>query len=144
MQLARLKRRPQPPEAGFHVARVGGAAYYRSTVGSLRSWRGFMKRNLSWVIASVISIAGLGSASAADLAARPYVKAPPAPVAQIYDWTGFYIGINGGGGSAHKCWEDRKSTRLNSSHMSISYAVFCLKKKKTNNYECYIFDVCNI
>src|SRR5438477_677914 len=28
--------------------------------------------------------------------------------------------------------EDRKSTRLNSSHMSISYAVFCLKKKKHN------------
>src|SRR5690242_21472706 len=27
-------------------------------------------------------------------------------------------------------FEDRKSTRLNSSHMSISYAVFCLKKKK--------------
>src|SRR5207249_5682907 len=27
--------------------------------------------------------------------------------------------------------EDRKSTRLNSSHVSISYAVFCLKKKKT-------------
>src|SRR5438477_3475402 len=28
---------------------------------------------------------------------------------------------------------DRKSTRLNSSHMSISYAVFCLKKKKIPN-----------
>src|SRR5207249_5726576 len=28
---------------------------------------------------------------------------------------------------------DRKSTRLNSSHVSISYAVFCLKKKKHNN-----------
>src|SRR5690242_21060801 len=28
------------------------------------------------------------------------------------------------------CAKDRKSTRLNSSHMSISYAVFCLKKKK--------------
>src|SRR5256885_4424295 len=27
---------------------------------------------------------------------------------------------------------DRKSTRLNSSHLVISYAVFCLKKKKTN------------
>src|SRR5207249_1220089 len=27
-------------------------------------------------------------------------------------------------------WRDRKSTRLNSSHASISYAVFCLKKKK--------------
>src|SRR3712207_8160957 len=29
--------------------------------------------------------------------------------------------------------EDRKSTRLNSSHANISYAVFCLKKKNTNN-----------
>src|SRR5690242_21062292 len=29
-----------------------------------------------------------------------------------------------------QCGGDRKSTRLNSSHMSISYAVFCLKKKK--------------
>src|SRR5690554_7585681 len=29
--------------------------------------------------------------------------------------------------------EDRKSTRLNSSHVRISYAVFCLKKKKTKN-----------
>src|SRR3712207_8584344 len=28
------------------------------------------------------------------------------------------------------CQEDRKSTRLNSSHANISYAVFCLKKKK--------------
>src|SRR3712207_7357779 len=29
--------------------------------------------------------------------------------------------------------KDRKSTRLNSSHANISYAVFCLKKKKKNN-----------
>src|SRR3712207_8490197 len=29
--------------------------------------------------------------------------------------------------------QDRKSTRLNSSHANISYAVFCLKKKKTSN-----------
>src|SRR5256885_12541348 len=29
---------------------------------------------------------------------------------------------------------DRKSTRLNSSHLVISYAVFCLKKKKQQNY----------
>src|SRR5699024_12680341 len=35
--------------------------------------------------------------------------------------------IGGGGGSFGG---DRKSTRLNSSHVSISYAVFCLKKKK--------------
>src|ERR1022692_1953223 len=34
---------------------------------------------------------------------------------------------------------DRKSTRLNSSHLVISYAVFCLKKKKTNTkYNTYM------
>src|SRR2546422_6866464 len=37
--------------------------------------------------------------------------------------------LQGGAGSA----ADRKSTRLNSSHGYISYAVFCLKKKKNNN-----------
>src|SRR3712207_7136057 len=36
---------------------------------------------------------------------------------------------------ASKCWgRDRKSTRLNSSHANISYAVFCLKKKKNNHH----------
>src|SRR5271169_7054466 len=33
-------------------------------------------------------------------------------------------------GACRRCDTDRKSTRLNSSHGSISYAVFCLKKKK--------------
>src|SRR5437588_9810496 len=33
-------------------------------------------------------------------------------------------------------WKDRKSTRLNSSHTVISYAVFCLKKKKNKKYRC--------
>src|SRR3712207_8486230 len=32
---------------------------------------------------------------------------------------------------------DRKSTRLNSSHANISYAVFCLKKKQTSRYSNY-------
>src|SRR3712207_7567561 len=35
--------------------------------------------------------------------------------------------------TAHRIQEDRKSTRLNSSHANISYAVFCLKKKKKYN-----------
>src|SRR5207249_11415694 len=33
---------------------------------------------------------------------------------------------------------DRKSTRLNSSHVSISYAVFCLKKKKDEKYASFL------
>src|SRR5207245_3106733 len=38
----------------------------------------------------------------------------------------------GAGDAVRERDEDRKSTRLNSSHGSISYAVFCLKKKKTH------------
>ncbi|MDB5616114.1 outer membrane beta-barrel protein [Tardiphaga sp.] len=49
------------------------------------------------------ALAALGtSASAADLAARPYTKAP-AFVAAVYDWSGFYIGANGGWGSQRDC-----------------------------------------
>ncbi|MGC0395284.1 opacity protein-like surface antigen [Bradyrhizobium sp. USDA 241] len=59
------------------------------------------------ILFSAISAMALGlaaPASAADLAARPYTKAP-APIAAIYDWSGFYIGINGGGGTSRKCWD---------------------------------------
>src|SRR5207249_11578217 len=43
----------------------------------------------------------------------------------------------GGAPPAERLWDDhldRKSTRLNSSHVSISYAVFCLKKNNTQTY----------
>src|SRR3712207_8394678 len=36
--------------------------------------------------------------------------------------------------------QDRKSTRLNSSHANISYAVFCLKKKKSNTNIVHYFN----
>src|SRR2546430_10853866 len=45
--------------------------------------------------------------------------------------------VSGTGGGLRHCdsgkTRDRKSTRLNSSHSQISYAVFCLKKKKEND-----------
>src|SRR5438034_7579266 len=40
------------------------------------------------------------------------------------------VGLVLTGGGARSAYQDRKSTRLNSSHTVISYAVFCLKKKK--------------
>src|SRR5690554_7768700 len=50
----------------------------------------------------------------------------------------FLIGIEGHGPFQHidvgGPQGDRKSTRLNSSHVRISYAVFCLKKKKKTNF----------
>jgi outer membrane immunogenic protein len=54
--------------------------------------------------ASLFALSALAPASAADLAARPYTKAPVA-VATIYNWSGFYIGINGGGASSRNCWD---------------------------------------
>src|SRR5438045_7504458 len=41
---------------------------------------------------------------------------------------------NGARTLAQRSAPDRKSTRLNSSHLGISYAVFCLKKKKNKKY----------
>src|SRR3712207_7580336 len=38
--------------------------------------------------------------------------------------------------NARECHQDRKSTRLNSSHANISYAVFCLKKKHRTDKTC--------
>ena len=62
-----------------------------------------MKKFLLGTVGLVALSMAAGSASAADLAARPvYTKAPPM-VAAVYDWSGFYIGINGG-------WRARQMT----------------------------------
>src|SRR5438034_5012570 len=47
-----------------------------------------------------------------------------------------HAGVNGEVINALLGLLDRKSTRLNSSHTVISYAVFCLKKKNISNYVC--------
>jgi outer membrane immunogenic protein len=44
-------------------------------------------------------------AAAADLPAKVYTKAPAVVPPPIYSWAGFYIGLNGGGGWSHKCWD---------------------------------------
>jgi len=54
-----------------------------------------------FLLSTTILAALTGSAVAADMA----VKAPPpAPLPVIYNWTGFYIGANGGWGSSRDCW----------------------------------------
>ncbi|WP_375314423.1 outer membrane beta-barrel protein [Bradyrhizobium sp. A5] len=63
-----------------------------------------MNKNLLLAAVSLVALSATAPALAADLAARPYTKAP-AMVATIYDWSGFYIGINGGGGSSHATWD---------------------------------------
>src|SRR6202163_2707139 len=69
-----------------------------------RRWRTTMKMFLLATV-GLVALGMAAPASAADLAARPYTKAPPPMVAAIYDWSGFYIGANGGWGSSRKCWD---------------------------------------
>ena len=57
------------------------------------------------VLSAVALIAMATSASAADMAARPYTKAPPPVAVAMYNWSGFYVGINGGGAWSRKCWD---------------------------------------
>src|SRR5207248_8341235 len=74
---------------------------------------------------------------------KPIVSPPPAPVQTLPKYTpvtleGWSFGITTVYDFAFSDevapLVDRKSTRLNSSHRTISYAVFCLKKKKNINY----------
>jgi outer membrane immunogenic protein len=60
------------------------------------------------LIGAIVLIAGGASAIAADLPARTYTKAPAAVPQAIYDWTGFYIGGNGGG-----VWGGGRSSLVN-------------------------------
>ena len=57
-----------------------------------------MKTKLILSVAAAIGmLAGITSATAADLAARPYTKAPVVAPVAAYDWSGFYLGVNLGG-----------------------------------------------
>lgn len=55
---------------------------------------------------------GATSAMAADLPARTYTKAPPAPIYAVYNWTGFYIGGHVGYGWGDKTWSSAAAAPL--------------------------------
>jgi outer membrane immunogenic protein len=61
-----------------------------------------MKKFLLATIGSVVLLGMAAPALAADMAVKAL---PPAPLPVIYNWSGFYIGANGGWGSSHNCWD---------------------------------------
>jgi outer membrane immunogenic protein len=65
------------------------------------------------LVLTALVVFAAGNAFAADLPARPYTKAPPPVVAAAFDWSGFYIGANGGGAWSHKCWDINPFTIFN-------------------------------
>src|SRR3954469_7743557 len=67
------------------------------------------------ILFALTAIAAMtGSASAADLAARPYAKAPMA--APVANWTGFYIFGGGGGG----LWASDSDTRVTATGLPLT------------------------
>jgi outer membrane immunogenic protein len=60
---------------------------------------------------TVTTALGAGAASAADLGARPYTKAP-AYIESIYNWAGFYVGGHLGGSSTNQEWINTANTTL--------------------------------
>src|SRR5688572_31442859 len=67
---------------------------------------------------------------------------PVAPVCRVreadFEVGNCFVGVVGYDRLRYGLNLDRKSTRLNSSHSQISYAVFCLKKKKKINFKHYL------
>ena len=64
----------------------------------------FEMKKLLLITTGLVTLAASSQAFAADLAAKPYTKAPPAVVATVNDWSGFYVGFNAGGGSSRDKW----------------------------------------
>jgi outer membrane immunogenic protein len=62
-------------------------------VGTTPNRGGLVNRSIA---GALLLGATIGSAHAADLGVRPYAKAPAYVAPQIYDWTGFYVGVNAG------------------------------------------------
>src|SRR3954465_8245139 len=63
-----------------------------------------MNKNLLLAAVSLVALGAAAPAVAADLAARPYTKAP-AMIAAVYDWSGFYIGVTGDWVARRNSWD---------------------------------------
>jgi outer membrane immunogenic protein len=61
---------------------------------------------------ALLALAAAGAARAADLSVAPIYKAPPVVTPQAYNWSGFYLGLNGGGGWGTSNWDSAGSFNL--------------------------------
>ena len=59
----------------------------------------------SFLLATVGLVALVGMAAPASAADMAVKAPPPAPLPVIYNWSGFYIGGNGGWGQSRNCWD---------------------------------------
>lgn len=62
-----------------------------------------MMKNLLRGAVALVTLGMIAPAMAADL--PPAYKAPPVMMPALYDWSGFYVGVNGGWGTSNRCWD---------------------------------------
>src|SRR5207248_8583675 len=88
------------------------------------------RRSSDLIFRSVCAEADVSVRAAAD---RRGVRSGFAPAGRLSHFAAHLRGSHLLPNRTGRARQDRKSTRLNSSHRTISYAVFCLKKKKNNH-----------
>ena len=64
-----------------------------------------MKRLISAGVVALATVTMMGAANAADIARRQAMPTKAPAYYAPYNWTGFYIGINGGGGFGNSDWD---------------------------------------
>src|SRR5690625_2583806 len=109
--------------SGLIILRPGTRGYVYAAFYPLRYTRGNL-RKIAWTKAGVVILI-------LNLPAHWCLKTSHCEAARITDTIQGVV-IKLPTRSIWTSYRDRKSTRLNSSHVAISYAVFCLKKKKNN------------
>src|SRR5690625_5904465 len=131
----------------MHKNTLEGGGQLHSETGRSRKTQSTFSRFIAGVLAALLSIAGLVAIGPAAYAATPGINittlhndSPVSDDATVEPGDTFTLRVQYDNalepdqpvriGLPAGMELDRKSTRLNSSHVAISYAVFCLKKKK--------------
>src|SRR5258708_5904287 len=119
--LPRGQNSPQKVAHGLYAEQLSGTAFTAPRGVNRRTWLYRMRPSVAHKPFEPISPGRLRSAPLDEVPTPPnQLRWGPIPIPSPSQRTDFIDGL------------DRKSTRLNSSHQIISYAVFCLKKKNTS------------
>ena len=75
-------------------------------------------RRITLVLSGVLAMGSFSGALAADLSARPVLKAPPPAIVTVYNWSGFYVGAHVGYAHGNKDWFSDDGTTRESHNVS--------------------------